>query len=322
MESCPARSVSDALSPLDFDVRRKADRSESLRCLTMGPIRACHLRSAGYEVLARVDRHRAASFLTTSFQLGGALHFGLGARHKTLSAGQWWIQSDAEDYEVESPEPSEVVVLQLPRRSVQDGSGLMRRLGWEPLNAQQGAGRLLTSLVMGCFDEAPLMGTAAREALVSTVVRMLYTATVEAVPSTPQAADVEAFRQAVALIERRISEPGLGLSAIAEELQCSKRYVHRLFERYGEGFTPQAFVMRTRLLLAASALADGADAGMSIGDLAYRFGFEDPSHFSRVFRRAYGIAPSAWRAGQRAPGQRRAVRQHGALRKSRGEFDA
>lgn len=40
--------------------------------------------------------------------------------------------------------------------------------------------------------------------------------------------------------------------------------------------------------------------GMSVTDIAFGWGFNDSSHFTRLFKAAYGVTPKAWRLGARA----------------------
>jgi AraC-like DNA-binding protein len=42
-------------------------------------------------------------------------------------------------------------------------------------------------------------------------------------------------------------------------------------------------------------LADPQFADSSITEIAFGVGFEDMSHFARVFKSRFGVAPSAWR---------------------------
>jgi AraC family transcriptional regulator len=58
------------------------------------------------------------------------------------------------------------------------------------------------------------------------------------------------------------------------------------------GLSPGEYVRRLRLEWAAQRLTDD-DA--SIAEVALHAGFYDQSHFSRMFRRHFGIAPAAWR---------------------------
>ena len=68
------------------------------------------------------------------------------------------------------------------------------------------------------------------------------------------------------------------------------RLAHEFRARLGA--SPGEYVRRLRLEWAAAQLSDGES---SVAEVALRAGFYDQSHFSRMFRRHFGIAPAAWR---------------------------
>jgi AraC family transcriptional regulator, positive regulator of tynA and feaB len=88
------------------------------------------------------------------------------------------------------------------------------------------------------------------------------------------------------LIERRLPEPALTPAAIARALGVSTRSLHRAFEDSGESVS--SFI-RTRRLARAR---DDLLAGHTVSQAARRWNFTDPSHFSRSFKRHFGINPS------------------------------
>ena len=57
---------------------------------------------------------------------------------------------------------------------------------------------------------------------------------------------------------------------------------------YGE--TPAKWIREKRLSKARQVLQASQ---MSIADVAYSLGFENPTHFSRIFKQQYGISPSS-----------------------------
>ena len=67
---------------------------------------------------------------------------------------------------------------------------------------------------------------------------------------------------------------------------------HGFRERLGT--TPGEYLRRLRIEWAADQLRDG---GSTVAEIALRAGFYDQSHFTRVFRRQYGVTPAAWREG-------------------------
>ncbi|GAA1451117.1 helix-turn-helix domain-containing protein [Mycobacterium cookii] len=91
-------------------------------------------------------------------------------------------------------------------------------------------------------------------------------------------------------IEHNLDGLDLSPSTIALAHNVSVRSVHRLFE--GSGATVVGFV-RTRRL--ARARQDLVSSNASITEIAARWRFYDPSHFTRAFRAQYGVSPSHFR---------------------------
>jgi AraC family transcriptional regulator len=82
------------------------------------------------------------------------------------------------------------------------------------------------------------------------------------------------------------------------------RLAHEFRARYGQ--SPGDYVRRLRLEWAAEQLRRDET---SLADVAIRAGFYDQSHFSRMFRRHFGVAPATWRRSR----HRGPDRPHGLL---------
>ena len=54
-------------------------------------------------------------------------------------------------------------------------------------------------------------------------------------------------------------------------------------------------MLSMRLDRCRKALGDPAQAHRTISDIAYAWGFSDMTHFSRTFRKAYGMLPTEHR---------------------------
>ncbi|WP_378949370.1 helix-turn-helix transcriptional regulator [Mesorhizobium sp. ANAO-SY3R2] len=91
---------------------------------------------------------------------------------------------------------------------------------------------------------------------------------------------------------RNLTDPELGIGAVAMRQGVSPRYIQRLFEQ--EGLTFSEFRRDARLDLARTSL-DAADAG-SISTIAFDAGFGDLSYFNRAFRQRFGVTPTEIRA--------------------------
>lgn len=94
-------------------------------------------------------------------------------------------------------------------------------------------------------------------------------------------------------VVRRLDDPALSPETVALHFRISTRQLHKLFAAGGESFG--RWTQARRLERAHAALADPAFARRSIAEIAFDSGFADASHFSRVFRGRYGLAPGDWR---------------------------
>jgi AraC-like DNA-binding protein len=94
-------------------------------------------------------------------------------------------------------------------------------------------------------------------------------------------------------IESRSGNPGLSAAAVAALLGVTPRYIHLLLEETGRSFTHH--LLERRLENAVALLRDPSWYARRIGDVALEAGFSDLSHFSRAFRRRYGVTPSDMR---------------------------
>ena len=85
-------------------------------------------------------------------------------------------------------------------------------------------------------------------------------------------------------------------TALAELSGVSPSTVLRIFRKH-LGCTPNGYMLRRRLEEAAALLG----AGCSVKETALRCNFADSSHFSRTFRRHFGVSPSEFRKEDRRP---------------------
>lgn len=92
--------------------------------------------------------------------------------------------------------------------------------------------------------------------------------------------------QAAAFLEARIEEE-FDLDTCAEHLGLSRRQVERLFNRY-LGTTPVRYMNDLRLQRGRALLGE---TDMKVTEVAAACGYASTSHFSKSFRRKYGVSP-------------------------------
>ncbi|MFB8343854.1 helix-turn-helix domain-containing protein [Brucella cytisi] len=83
------------------------------------------------------------------------------------------------------------------------------------------------------------------------------------------------------------------LDLLGEHFSISRRHITRLF-RERTGLSIGAFQLQTKLKRARELLTE---TNLSVGDIAYRVGFESGAGLARAMRRQYGQSPSDVRQG-------------------------
>lgn len=112
----------------------------------------------------------------------------------------------------------------------------------------------------------------------------------EHVEPVPRAATLQRIRKT---IELRLGDPELSLEHIAALNGVSTRYLQKLFAEQHDTF--RAYRLRRRLERARADIQSPVCADHSITEICFRWGFNDPAHFSRSFSKAYGLSPRACR---------------------------
>ncbi len=81
------------------------------------------------------------------------------------------------------------------------------------------------------------------------------------------------------------------LSQMAEACNIDEAYLCRLFKRFGD-LSPYKYLNRLKLNIAAIQLQT---PDTTIKQIAFELGFSSPFHFSRAFKKTYGVSPDSFR---------------------------
>jgi AraC-like DNA-binding protein len=101
-------------------------------------------------------------------------------------------------------------------------------------------------------------------------------------------------QRALEHIRRHAHDPELTPARVAQACGISLGYLNEVFRGRGAGVEDTIF--DERLEVARRLLSDARRRRVAIQTLAYEAGFNDPSHFSRRFKRRFGVTPGEWRA--------------------------
>ena len=93
-------------------------------------------------------------------------------------------------------------------------------------------------------------------------------------------------------IDRHSADPNLCAATLARKFHCSGRYIHKLFA--GTGRSVGEHVNDRRIAACTRDLLDNP-GNRKVAEIAFAAGFQDISHFNRLFKRINGAAPREFR---------------------------
>ena len=107
-----------------------------------------------------------------------------------------------------------------------------------------------------------------------------------------ESADEKFIRGALEIIEKNLSNPDFSVEELSRELYMSRVAVYkRIFALTGKA--PIDFIRSIRLQRAAQLLQD---SNLTVAEVAYEVGFNNPKYFSKFFKAEFNQVPSAYTA--------------------------
>lgn len=92
-------------------------------------------------------------------------------------------------------------------------------------------------------------------------------------------------------IDMNLADASLKVDGLAAMVGLSKRQLQRELSEAGTSFSRMLQERRLKRVIAARRQADRLEKRVPLSDLAFSAGFSDQSHFNRVFRKHYRMAP-------------------------------
>jgi AraC-like DNA-binding protein len=101
----------------------------------------------------------------------------------------------------------------------------------------------------------------------------------------------------LAFCRQNLHNPDLSPQLVADHLGISVRTLHLRFQKTGQSFG--RWLLDHRLEACRAALRDPNQGALNISEIAYRWGFNDLSHFNKTFRARFRETPREWRKRER-----------------------
>ncbi|MEU6261141.1 helix-turn-helix domain-containing protein [Streptomyces sp. NPDC047043] len=311
-QGLPATAVRDAWSQKMSELHvawtlsfpRQEHFDAAVRYRRLADLTVSEFRGGGYG-----GRQRAGSGadprIGVLLNVSGRLVCRHGDRELLVGPDEMLLWDSEIAHGFDAVDPHHELSLLLPRERVPQGlaDAAVRGQGAVSVAAGSGLTAIAADQLRAINRELDHLGDAGLAIAAQSFFDTLDTALTLTAPRAPSPTAREALLlRARRYIEDHLDDPGLCASSVAEAFDVSVRTLHLAFGDTGS--TVGRWIRERRLRVCYRDLAR-AGGGTTVTDVAFRWGFNDMAHFSRVFKQAYGVTPSSIVARHRrvAPGE-------------------
>jgi AraC-like DNA-binding protein len=289
--------VNQSFYGLESDLYGDTEFDGQMTRLQAGDVILTRLEANRHRVISQAHLARAseAAYLKIVAPWHGSASVEQQSRRASTGAGKWVIYDTTGSYAIESPERAEHLIVMLPKEKMIERGVKLDTLMARQAGTGTGISRVALDAMRSTWQELPNMSEDAARGAGELIMQLVQLSLLELAGQSTHATQREALKDRIkSYVARNLRDPKLSIDGIAYALNCSKRHLHNAFTEEEE--TLASFIMRQRLEACARDLQQNVAMPRSITEIALYWGFNNLSHFSRVFRDHTGQSPSAYRA--------------------------
>lgn len=244
--------------------------------------------ASGAQRIVRSHQNADVQFLPVAIvQLSGSARVTQAGTACDLGAGDFTYIDAAKPLILEQCSDFEQLYVQLPPGAyARDGFAPARLMGADQVDHMYF--QLVTTMWRTAPEIQPIQHSHALDAFIA-MSRM--TGACHSVGMTPRLhCRVE---QAMAYIEKHLSDERLTAEDVADQQHVSRRYLDELFVKHG--YRLNGWIWERRLQRAATRLGSPGAQNVTLLEVAFDSGFKSSSHFSRLFSKRFGMPPKCYR---------------------------
>jgi AraC-like DNA-binding protein len=288
---CWTEALTDLCGRFDVDPLQASSLEVRINYTSVSRLTLCQIEASQHRIAHTPSRVRLSEhpFVKILFQTHGISYFEQDGRHIELIPGDCLAYDVSCPHTIVSPSLTRHEVVIVPKELLRERGFRSAKMPACKLSARTGAGRIAYDFVHAAFDEATNLSPYYAIGVADSLIDLLLLPLREADTMFDRVGPEAMYIRAQGFIREHLRDPDLCIDQISIALGCTKRYLHMLFS--DRGMTVSDYIWQARLQHCRQELE--TQPGKTITDVAFSWGFSSSSHFSRVFRKYFGIAPSS-----------------------------
>jgi AraC family transcriptional regulator, positive regulator of tynA and feaB len=214
-----------------------------------------------------------------------------------LGPDQGCLLSNGASYAIEFREPFRQIHLRFHVDEInRQCPGWSRSLA-QRIDCAQGVGAMLKQSLQSVLDHGRRVDLPATRSIWRAMQHLMAATLLDASLESPRPSDIAGAALKTRIdqtIESELRNPELGIGLITQRVGVSPRHLHRLYAR--EQQTLMRTIRDVRLDRCYQDLTSASQRALTINEIALSWGFNDQAHFSRQFRRRFGVTARDARA--------------------------
>lgn len=224
--------------------------------------------------------------------LSGRYMVAQDGREAFLQPGEMVIFDATKPHLIHCPAAFSKVIVSVPKQMLRERLPGVELCTARTISGQSGVGLVTANLIASITDQVKQMETTVFNRLSEVALDSLTLALTTARPERYELSGSRSFAlyQIKSFIERNLTDPALTPDVVAQAMKCTPRYINLLLQ--DENTSLMRYVLARRLKHCYDALTEKNNQHQRISDVAFKWGFNDISHFSRTFKQAFDATPT------------------------------
>ncbi|MET0698026.1 MAG: helix-turn-helix domain-containing protein [Mycobacterium sp.] len=283
--------------PMDLRPHRPMQVSAKSQNIDLG--RSCLLSTTGSGATVvrghKLSRDDTTPQLVLSVLGGGTSVVTQQQRTAHLRPGDLVVYTSTSPYQITFPNGTTRHSLMIRLDDLGLPSRLVTQLSARPFGPGDALTRLVSSYLLQLATVAPRLPGDARDAVEEPAIsltRALLTS-VAGDDSAPDALGSSLETRLLEYLRQNFADREMSADKLAAVHGISERHLYTVLAR--AGITLRPWLRERRLNAAADTLSGPTHRRLTVAAVAHRWGFADQAHFTREFRKHFGMTPTQWR---------------------------